>query len=663
MFHVYITGITAHTATKGVVVYLDSLAAARMVATNTLDDAERPHHVHTSSVVRSPQVSSEEEEGMQPDDGDDVDPVDGSPSLPVRARSRRRFAKSGQTSYELSFSRRPPSTRRGGEAAAVTEQVVQDALEEYRPAPAVSSLSSVLTEVMSGKTRALDNIFDTTPPQPNVTYVVEHAADGTPYVAASDGKKYFENSTIGQIYLKKSTSNDMYSGGFVPRDGGQEPPRTLAINSAEHVADANGDARKGSKALLGFKKFHLGKIRGKKGGTTTLKAVLEQDDRYQSVAVNGTDTVAHQHTEKDPSMHEQGKQDKTQPGANLLQPPKIRLLDSSGIVRANQTTSNLRVPASHESDDLTGSSTLGSSNTSVCSNSSNVASSLTKASPGSRPQTNDRPPALDASYDDDDDDNPLCQSFQSVRNVDLIRSKSDTMEKENTEPPRAAEGVDHEEREDNPDDLNASDVAGRERASSDTNNVVEFVGGFKGQLSRRSGASGLVNRKRAVRHARLTVEEQKAADLARKIRDACNRIPFEFRDEYISRAALEAIEAKRRKRARGRRVRFNPDVLCREYEVESEDEGYESPDEIVDAMQLVSKYEVVRAEDVVAASPMEDFDAYSEEGQDAGGRGGSVASSCPGEGAETDALDHVHDDPLTYSQLQNDKRMSFSDLS
>ncbi|POM70419.1 Glycerol-3-phosphate dehydrogenase, partial [Phytophthora palmivora] len=285
----------------------------RMLAMNSLmDDAERRRQ---ERVVHSPMNSSDTDK--EDDDVDELDPVDGFPSPPMRVRPRRRFVKPGLTTYELSFSRRPAAARRRG-AAALKDQSdghkpPQDC-DEYRPAlpgarsaPAVSSLSSVLTEVMSGKTKALNNVVDTTPPQPNVTYVVEHAADGTPYVAASDGNKYFENSTIGQIFLKSAPNHAGPKGrrsdlDFLQSGGWQATRRSDFVGDAaegakngEQVADI--DAQKGSKSLLGFKGFHMGKKKDKKGSATDLKAVQEQDDH--TAVLGAHEAVAHQNMDNE----------------------------------------------------------------------------------------------------------------------------------------------------------------------------------------------------------------------------------------------------------------------------------------------------------------------------------------------------------------------------
>ncbi|KAG2522150.1 hypothetical protein BBO99_00006102 [Phytophthora kernoviae] len=267
-------------------------------------------------------------------------------------------------------------------------------------------------------------------------------------------------------------------------------------------------------------------------------------------------------------------------------------------------------------------------------------------------------PAAPLAYDAyDEDDNPLCRSFQNVRDVDLIRTQDDEDEEDNHDHGHDESHDDAAAGSDDIPDVNSPDFAGRVRVSSGATSVADFVGGFKGQLSRRSGTSGLVNRKRAVRHARLTAAEQKAAELARRIRESRNRVPLEFRDEYMSLAAQNELHRKRKKRARGRHVRFDMNVQCREFEVESEeeDDGYDSPDEIVDAVQLVSKRDVVHAEDVVAAFPVEELEDLDEAIVC-----GFEVPSPPSTNAELNVGEQ--DNPLTFSQLHNDKRLSFSDL-
>ncbi|KAF4146273.1 hypothetical protein GN958_ATG04545 [Phytophthora infestans] len=662
----------------------------RMLAMNSLmHDADRRRADRTTRVVRSPMASSDtdKEDDDVDEDVDELDPVDGFPSPPARVRPRRRFVKPGQTTYELSFSR-----RRARRAAAPKdeENEAQDR-DEYRPAlpgasrpaPAVSSLSSVITEVMTGKTQALNNIVDTTPPQPNVTYVVEHAADGTPYVAASDGNKYFENSTIGQIFLKQTPKNVgpkgrrsdldfLQSGGWNHQQQsrrsdfvGADAATSARAAACEQAAEA--DAKKGSISLLEFKGFHMGKK--KKGSASDLKAVQEQD----TTVLATHDSTVHQNIDNefpmlDPDTVDRNRADSSwevpAPKNNMLQvqeaqqPTAVRLLDSNGMQCAQQARTDL-LATETTSDSVSSGSSLVSGASSA--SSSGAASAPIKTLPRLQPKKDlQAPPLAFDAYDEDD--NPLCHSFQNVRDVDKVHSKSDDegesdedYEHEHDEAHGDAAAAD----EDFPD-VNAPDFAGRVRVSSGAASVAEFVGGFKGQLSRRSGASGLVNRKRAARHARLTVEEQKAADLAQKIREARNRIPLEFRDEYMSLAAQNELQKKKKWRALGRHIRFNTDVLVREFEVESEDEddGYNSPDEIVDAVQLVSKRDVVHAEDVVAAFPMEPLELPAEELQ-------TIAHGFPSPPSIDDAgaaNENAQDDPLTFSQLNNDKRMSFSDL-
>ncbi|KAE8895655.1 hypothetical protein PF005_g19484 [Phytophthora fragariae] len=649
----------------------------RMLAMNSLPhDAERRRQEHERERAgpRSPLANgpSDKEEDLETDEdmetGDDVrelDPVDGFPSPPTRARSRRRFVKPAQTTYALSFSRRHALARRGRTKAQSDDAHDRN---ECRPAlPDVSSLSSVLTEVMSGKTTALNTIVDTTLPQPGVSYVVRTAADGAPYVAASDGSKYFENSTIGQIYLRpapnqagagpprgrRSDLDFQQSGGWrqpTRRSDfvGNEAANATSPKGVEQAANYDIDAKKGSKTLLGFKGFHIGKKKEKKGSASDLNAVLEQEqeERTQAAGLGPTVAIAHQPIDNDFPMLDPDKVDRSRGDSSwevptvkingrqeteAQEPTTMKLLDSTGMQTAHQANAGLQAGSAAISES-SGSNSLSSSSSTSSGTSTTTTSKLPRLQPKKDLPV---PPLTFDAYDEDD--NPLCRSFQNVRDVDLIRSMSDEFEDDGDH--EQAHGEEQEEAsaaaaDDDFPDVDAPDFAGRVRVSSGATSVAEFVGGFKGQLSRRSGASGLVSRKRAVRHARLTAEEQKAADLARKIRDAHNRIPLEFRDEYMSLAAQNERKKKKKWRALGRHVRFNPEVQCREFEVESEeeDDGYDSPDEIVDAVQLVSKRDVVHAEDVV------------------------------GDSMDDDANESMPGDPMTFSKPSNDTRLSFSDL-
>ncbi|TDH69886.1 hypothetical protein CCR75_008589 [Bremia lactucae] len=627
----------------------------RMLATSSpMHETDHLRLDHSSHVVRIPSVSSDPDKGDDDldDNIDELDPVDGFPSPPTRMRPRRRFVKSGVTTYELSFSRRharrvPNSNDDGSDDFEPDEY--HPALPGIpRPSPVVSSLSSVLTEVMTGKTQALNNIVDTTPPQSNVTYVVEHAPDGTPYVAASDGNKYFENSTIGQIFLKSkgvkvkaqdSDVNFSQSGGWSSQQQSTRRPdivdEATTLNEEATLTDV--DAKKGSKLRLGFKGFHISKK--KKGAASEVPAGHEKD----AAVLNTFNGFSSLDIDKNPTDLSPADTEMNVPHEPLEQHPMaIRLLDSCGMQSAQQARHALLVDA-----EMTNPSVFNSSSTSSI-----------KALPRLQPKADLSQSALPVMNDaNDDDDNLLCRSFQNVRYVDFKRSSliSDEDQEENGHDDEHLN--DHEEHRDpdehdnydEQDDVAAQD--GRIRVSSSATSVAEFIGGFKGQLSRRSGANGLINRKRAVRHARLTAAEQKAADFARKIREARNRIPPEFRVE---------LQKKNKWQTATRHVHFNTDVLVREFEFESEDEddGYNSPDEIVDAVQLVSKRDAVHAEDVVAVVPMEQLELPLELLQTVG----NGFPSPPASDSTDEATENVQDNPLTFSQLKNDMRMSFSDL-
>ncbi|CAI5700448.1 hypothetical protein KXD40_007201 [Peronospora effusa] len=655
----------------------------RMLTINSiLEDSERRRQDDTSHVLRSPLANHNEN-----DDDDDVvheleHEPDGFPSPPARVRPRRRFVNSGQTTYELSFSRRPANGRRRAEGDAAAVKVQTNGQDEYRPIPAVSSLSSVLSEVMTGKTKALNNIIDTTLPQPNVTYKVEQAADGTLYVAASDGNKYFANSTIGQIFLKSASNHNgskEYRGEFDNGrpDGSQQQQQQLSTRQADCVGienmttmskfstDVSGKKSDGDvkKTVLGYKEFQSGmRKEEKKESMTDLKTLQEQNRCTGAADLGSTDANAHQSSNTlEPTKHVSQKKkirddtswivrpansDAQEP--ELSDPTEVVLLDSNDMQTAHQAKPDLLTglaTATNDSEVSDSGPHVGSSTSST-----DLVGAPTKRPTQLQPKK-DLPSALDA-YDEDD--NPLCRSFQNVRNVDSTQSMSAELEDDQED-----EHGHDEEHENAATTANDDSLDVNSPVLSSAINVAAFVGGFKGQLSRRSGASGLVNRKRAVRHARLTVEEQKAADIARKIREARSRIPFEFRDENMSPAAKDELQKKKIRLARGRRVDFNPDVLCREFEVESEDEddGYDSPDEIVDAVQLVSKRDVFRAEDVVAAFPMEQPELPSEEMA-----GAIIYDNEADSPVNAEGYHNMRNDPLTFSQLNNDKRLSFSDL-
>lgn len=613
-----------------------------------MHDTERRRADYASRVMHGLSATSDtDKDGDALDDNvDELDPVDGCPSSSARVRSRRRFAKAGATSYELSFSRRPTRKAPAAKEEGSGDQDVDESLSAlpgaHRPTPVVSSLSSVLSEVMTGKTQALNNIIDTTPPQPNVTYVVEHAPDGTPYVAASDGNRYFENSTIGQIFLKSASRRlepraeesevaSLQSGG---RKHQQQSTKSLVMSggangSSDQSAGSNVAIKKGAKGLLRFKGFHKNKKKGAGSGV-----VIGQDKETEMQATQDELSLLNRDTDRTNSRRRVQRESEEQEISS------VRLLDSTGLSSAQQAKIDLLA------NDDTASVSSSTSSTKMC--------------PDLPSKDPPAPPLAFDAYDEDD--NPMCRSFQNVCDVDSKRlnahDDADEEEQEYDDMQDDAIG------DDDIPDADSPDFVGRVRVSSGATTVSEFVGGFKGQLSRRSGANGLVNRKRTVRHARLTPEEQKAADLAKKIREACNRIPPEFRDDYVSPAAQELQQklqvARQKCRASSRHVHFNTNVLVREFDVESEeeDDGYDSPDGIVHAVQLVSKRDVLYAEDVVQAVPMEELELPLKHHE-------TIAHSCPSSLAidnADEATRNAQDTPLTFSQLKNDKRMSFSEL-
>ncbi|RLN94791.1 hypothetical protein BBJ28_00013889 [Nothophytophthora sp. Chile5] len=682
--------------------------AAPMLAVNSLMyGPDRRRRDADGTAERDATSPADLQRGEQ-DAGHADDEAQARPVPSARMRTRRRFVKPGLTSYELSFSRRHALAQRGRRGYPVRpdetdarlakprdEEDTQEARDQVQPhaaartADAVSSLSSVLNEVMNGRSRALSNFVDAAAPSARtVTYVIEHAPDGTPYVAASDGHKYFKDSAIGQVFLKaapgpvgprgrRSDLDFLTSGGWQHQPSRRSDLSSGAANvqtggtSVQHAGGcaenvnndvdidatmetpAIGTTRK--KPLLGFKGFHAGrkslkKKRGRRGpdarrslaGQHDFTAVLDSGE-----ALSDLPSVENEVPMLDPSRVDRSRGDSSWevPAAPLPvakpQPQEepqrsaMELLDGDDAAVFAVRQSRVEALAANDGG------------------------SVAHHSPKTLPRLQPRkelasPPAADDGYDEDD--NPLCQSFRNVTDIDFPVHRPTEDEEEEEHALAAAEAT-----EELPD-LNAMDFAGRVRVSSSATNVAEFVGGFKGQLSRRSGTNGFVNRKRDVRHARKSAAEQKAANFARKLREARNRVPVEFRDEFMSVAAQQELQKKKKWRGLGRRVRFDANVQCLEFEVESEDEddGNESPDEIVDAVQLVSKAEVVHAEDVVAVHPMESLELSMDAPDVVFHAYEALSPPAPVTAAELN--EDQRDDPLTFSQLTNDKRLSFSDL-
>ncbi|GAB9472099.1 hypothetical protein Gpo141_00009288 [Globisporangium polare] len=243
-----------------------------------------------------------------------------------------------------------------------------------------------------------------------------------------------------------------------------------------------------------------------------------------------------------------------------------------------------------------------------------------------------RPIPYASPFDDDDDDdeamNPLNRSFLNVRDIefhprtdkeapvsvpaDALDGTGDEGEDEDSEGDcdqnqhpnaalqheratfdtsdrrAAAESSSTNSNENRGNSFSGGAVAGRVRVSSSSANVSEFLGGFKGQLSKRrtslGGQDGFVNRTRSVRNgvrktaAALAANQAAnaaAAALTRKLLEARSRIPSELREEM-------PLPPKKKKINKKPRVRWDMTLYCREFEVESEDEEDVQP-EIVKA--------------------------------------------------------------------------------
>lgn len=568
-------------------------------------------------------------------------------------------------------------------------------LEGVRRAPAVSSLSSVLQELMHGRQRALSSYVDATalPPNPR-TFVVQQDANGAYYVSSSRGERFAADSAIGKVLLqpapeKKGSSSSLItspkgaanqqqlssSGGYPAsssshRDSeGQHQQQDFSRSMRRSELDfsrsrkwptrrslhrrdsternsgsGNGNGQSSSKVkLLGFSSIksklaaHRSSLinrgslisRGSLGGAAGASArdrpmTLDEMEHDIPAVLGGTE-------EGHLSFHAAEEE-------NLFPMLDSNLVDSR--VRGDSSWEVPAVPLPISRANASANAAAGSSEapTTVTSSASLNCQPLPAAS--AQPAVDkskivNRPIPYASAFDDDDDDddeamNPLNRSFLNVRDIEfhprtdkeaLVSVPADALDGtgdeadddefeadcEQNQYPNAA--LQHERATFDTSDRRAAvegsnnlggvndnrgnsfsggAVAGRVRVSSSSANVSEFLGGFKGQLSTRraslGGQDGFVNRTRSVRNgvrktaaamAANQAANAAAAALTRKLLEARSRIPPEFREEM-------PLPAKKKKKNKKPRVRWDMALYCREFEVESEDEEDAQP-EIVKA--------------------------------------------------------------------------------
>lgn len=562
-------------------------------------------------------------------------------------------------------------------------------LEGVRRAPAVSSLSSVLQELMHGRQRALSSYVDATAPLPNPrTFVVQQDANGAYYVSSSRGERFAADSAIGKVLLqsvpeKKGSSASLItspkgsadqqqlssSGGYPASSSShrdseaqhqqQDFSRSMRRSELDfsrsrkwptrrslHRRDSternsgsgNGNGQSSSKIkLLGFSSIKSklaahrsslinrgslisrGSLSGAAGASARDRPMTLDEMEHDIPAVLGGTEEGHL------SFHVAEEE-------NLLP-----MLDSSLVDSRIRGDSSWAVPAvplpisrANASANAAGSSEAPATVASPASLNRQPPPAASAQPAVDKSKIVNRPIPYVSAFDDDDDDddeamNPLNRSFLNVRDIefhprtdkeapvsvpaDALDGTGDEFEEdcEQNHHPNAA--LQHERATFDSSDRRAAvegssnlggvndnrgnsfsggAVAGRVRVSSSSANVSEFLGGFKGQLSTRraslGGQDGFVNRTRSVRNgvrktaaamAANQAANAAAAALTRKLLEARSRIPLEFREEM-------PLPAKKKKKNKKPRVRWDMTLYCREFEVESEDEEDAQP-EIVKA--------------------------------------------------------------------------------
>lgn len=725
---------------------------------------------------------------------EDADREDQAPPPPVLnkfSRQRRRFVRPGMTIYEHSFSRLASGrrSRRGPEPSAPPGDRLQPLPSSSRPqqaasnsaaegdaeadgaSPCVSSLSSVLDEVINGRSCAVTKFADAAAPAaPTTTYVVRRDVDGTYYVASSDGQRYFADSAIGQVFLgsapaaaeasaaaaasssslsptsstRRSDMDFVGSRGWQRvhalkrQSGGSSAelmahdamlrPRVDERTDEEDEDDGNGRA---SPSRPQSKVFRLGSAVKRRVQSVKHRGVsrfsrrsgvevdIDADDADVGVDIDAA-VLGNQEAMHRPSSHENelpmldaSVVDTRGRGDSSWEVPAAPVNDSGAAVHSTAadsspatatgactTTSKATTSAAEEQERERGSSDweLAPPDPSL---SEDTTSSPSPAFPSRKvpiqplPRLQLREEKLDtitvnadaADEEDEEEENELMQSFRNVRDIDLVAPRASSFDEDSEQPRESSLSSDNSGSSSSSSDRNSTSVApttrsstssatyagrssgsldfgaGRIRVSSSGTSIAEFVGGYKSHVSRRAGmgmglggpnADAFVSRSRSLRHGRKSPAAQStpATELGRKLRDARNRIPVEFRDELTP-------QPKKKRRDGAKSVRFDPTPYVREFEVEEEETDganggeQQEPDEIVDAVQLVAKEEVLHAEELFfQEEPDLMFEMSSSDLHDA---------TSGDHGHEFD-IDGGGDNPLAFSELRVDKPLNISDL-
>lgn len=482
-------------------------------------------------------------------------------------RPRRRFVKPGMTSYERCFSRhgagrrlrqqqqqrgqplsklQPPVNQTAAAAAAGEAAAAPPKAASSPSVKPVSSLSSVLNQVIHGPSRALSSYEDVTEQPPTYkSFVVEQDTDGQLYVASLRGAQFvlppaYRGPAAHQADAQARRSEVNLSFVHEPLDDSRlSMPRQ---SSGSELSAARGFLIKTPPPVEPDTKAPAGKMKSAKKllGFTALKSKLAQ--RSSSAINSSLDT---------PSAASSGGADRrSMPafGANGtrtteviedLNASLVPMLDGTHVDRSRGDSSWEAPPAP----------------------------AAANAEDETKPIVNRPLPTAD--FDDDEDDDPLNRSFLNVRDVDFERLQDIVrVEEEEAVAPPPALAAAAAARSTNEE----AATYGRVRvASTGGANVTEFLGGFKGQLGYRSGQEGFNPRSRGLRNSRkgVSAAAKAASDLTRRLRDARGRIPFEFRGEPATAAAYR--NRKFMRKGNQKRVHFDLTTnQCREFDVMSE---------------------------------------------------------------------------------------------
>lgn len=485
-------------------------------------------------------------------------------------RPRRRFVKPGMTNYERCFSRhgagrrlrqqqqqqrgqslsklQPPVNQIAAAAAAAGEAAASPPKSpSVKP---VSSLSSVLNQVIHGPSRALSSYEDvTTEPPSYKSFVVEQDTDGQLYVASLRGAQFVippaqRAPTANQADAHPAARRSEYNLSFVHEPLDDQRLSMPRQSSGSELSSARGFLIKTPSSAEVDTKAPAGKLKSAKTkllGFSALKSKLAQ--RSSSAINSSAATPSASSGEADrrsmPAVGANGM--RTTEVVEDLNSSLVPMLDETHVDRSRGDSSWEAPPPANAEDEI-------------------------------KPIVN-RP--LPTDNDDDEDDDSLNRSFLNVRDVDFERLQEIVrVEEEEAVAPHPAPAAAAAAAAARPTNTEAATYGRVRVASTGGTNVTEFLGGFKGQLGYRSGQEGFNPRSRGLRNSRKGVTaaskaSKAASDLTRRLRDARSRIPFEFRGDPATAAAYR--NRKFLRKGNQKRVHFDLTTnQCREFDVLSE---------------------------------------------------------------------------------------------